>query len=112
MKQVPLTKVLKLSIQISYSGYYTSSLKENNITRAKSSAKFEQNEIMYVLFSIAMAWKEWTLFCKQFSFDVNFFSISSEHILLNQQGDIKLITPLSSPLPLPSSFYYGKFVLI
>jgi hypothetical protein len=83
-------------------------LKEEILTRKKNKAKFESNEIFYVLFTIANAWDEWKKFCGKFGFDDHFFAISSEHILLNPDGDLQLITPVSSPLDMPSLAYYGN----
>lgn len=59
-----------------------------------------------------MGWKEWKEFCKRYNFKSNFYAISSEYVLLNQEGDIKLITPISSPLGMPPVAYFGTFLPI
>jgi hypothetical protein len=47
------------------------------------------------------------MFCSKFEYKNEIFAISSEYILLNPDGDLQLITPISSPLKLPTIIYHG-----
>lgn len=59
--------------------------------------------------SAVKAWREWEAFCIDQSYTTHQFGISSSSILLNEEGDAKLIVGLSSPLENPVTEYYGNF---
>lgn len=62
--------------------------------------------MLYIVYSIAIAWEEWLNFCgKNKCYENKFFAISSQNLLLNSEGEVKLITPLSAPFPLPVGEY-------
>lgn len=84
------------------------SLKDEIATRHKNKAKFGDNEVIYILYTVVKAWREWRHFCDTFGHvNQQFTALSSENVLLNMEGDIKIVTPLSSPVQKPLACYYG-----